>query len=202
MRKLVRVLPQAWRNRLRAWQLRGVASSRDRDESARAALPQEAILHCRFCRTPDARHHVPGDVPLTHPGPFEQSAYRLLHCNVCDVVYLDPEPSAGDLSTLYQGSVQFSDESYSGDAQALRVLDNYGRRLDRLGLVPEAGEALLEVGAGLAWVSRACKQRRAGVRTVAQDVSGECAVQCPWVDHYRVGPLRSLPPGDAMRSPR
>lgn len=192
MRKLARVLPQAWRNRLRAWQLRGMAAWRDRAEAAQAPLLETAV-HCRFCGTAGARHRVLGDVPLTHPGPFRQNAYRLLHCNVCDVVHLDPEPGAADLSTLYEGSVQFSDETYSGDAQALRVLEGYGRRLDRLGLVPDAGQALLEVGAGLAWISRACKQRRDGVHTVAQDVSGECAARCPWVDHYHVGPLRSLP---------
>lgn len=195
LRQFARVLPQTWRNRLRAWQLRGVAAWRDRFEAMAVthAPPREATLHCRFCSTANARHQVLGEVPLTHPGPFEQTGYRLLHCRACDVVYLDPEPGVRDLWTLYQGSTQFSDDLYSSDTQSSRLTEAYGRRLDQLELVPAAGQSVLEVGAGLAWVSRACKQRCADVHTVAQDVSGECAAQCSWVDHYHVGSVRALP---------
>src|SRR6185312_12230025 len=42
------------------------------------------------------------------------------------------------------------------------------------------------------WVSRACKQIDDTVTTVAQDVSGECARACPWVDRYHVGALSTL----------
>jgi ubiquinone/menaquinone biosynthesis C-methylase UbiE len=62
-----------------------------------------------------------------------------------------------------------------------------------LNLVPGNGAAVLEVGAGLAWVSRVCKTANPHVRTVAQDVSNECAHACRWVDEYFVGPVESLP---------
>lgn len=195
LRRFGRLLPQAWRNRLRAWQLRAQSAWRSKLDSPTASVDESTLaeLDCRFCGTPSARHHVIGRVPLTHGGPFEQGNYRLLHCSACDVVYLDPQPGAGDLEILYRDSVQFEDATYSDVTAAARVLDTYGRRLDRLELVPEPGQSLLEVGAGLAWVSRACKVRRPAVRTIAQDVSSECAASCPWVDQYLVGPIHAVP---------
>jgi SAM-dependent methyltransferase len=195
LRKLARLLPQETRNRLRALQLRGLAAWQGRHDADVAQFGESADieLDCRFCGTAAVRHRVIGHVPLTHPGPFEHSDYRLLHCPVCDVIYLDPQPNDEDLRTLYQGSVQFSDKTYSDDAAALRVLDSYARRIERLQLVPAAGQSMLEVGAGLAWVSRACKLRCPTLHTVAQDVSSECAALCPWVDEYVVGSIQSVP---------
>ena len=136
-----------------------------------------------------------GTVGATHPGPFEVSEYRLVHCPACDVVRLAPLPTAEDLRTLYQRTVQFSDAHYTDDVQVERMLAYYGGCLDNYSLLPGPGEACLEVGAGYAWVSRACKQRAPQVRTVAQDVSAECARVCPWVDDYVVGDVEGVAPG-------
>ena len=193
LRKLTRPLPQKWRNRLLAWQLKSLAAWKDKFRSPEIHESAEITLDCRFCGSTASAHRELGNVPLTHPGPFQHRDYRLLHCLNCDVVYLDPEPNANDLETLYQGSAQFTDATYSSDKAVARMLDTYGRRLDQLGIVPQAGQSLLEVGAGMAWVSRACKQRNAGIHTVAQDVSAECAASCPWTDEYILGTIHDVP---------
>jgi SAM-dependent methyltransferase len=134
-----------------------------------------------------------GNVPLTHHGSFSAEQYRLLYFPDSDTVRLDPVPSAQDLDMLYRGSDQFSEASYRSPEQVERLLDYYGNCVDSLELLPADGEACLEVGAGLAWISRVCKQRRPGVRTLAQDLSDEARDQCPWVDDYRVGPIEVVP---------
>jgi 2-polyprenyl-3-methyl-5-hydroxy-6-metoxy-1,4-benzoquinol methylase len=148
---------------------------------------------CPICHRHAPEPTVVGTVATTHPGPFEVSEYRLVHCPVCDVVRLDPPPSDADLCTLYQRSVQFADAHYTDEIQIARILAYYGSCLDNHALLPGPGEASLEVGAGWAWVSRACKLRSAAVRTVAQDVTAECAGRCPWVDQYVVGEVGSIP---------
>jgi SAM-dependent methyltransferase len=129
----------------------------------------------------------------THPGDFETKNYTLQHCEKCDVVYLDPLPKASDLKLLYEDSVQFSSDHYTDPEQVRKILDYYGSELTSLRLLGDGPSRLLEIGAGLAWVSRAAKSQNPKVHTVAQDVSGECANACPWVDNYFVGALDALP---------
>lgn len=146
---------------------------------------------CRLC----ARRGVAavGPVAPTHPAAFQTTGFELRHCPRCDVVYLDPLPTAGDLKLLYEDSVQFSDAHYTDPQQVERILDYYATTVRNHGLLPGTGGRILEVGAGLAWVSRACKVMRPEITTVAQDVSSECTTRCTWVDHYFVGALESLP---------
>jgi SAM-dependent methyltransferase len=112
---------------------------------------------------------------------------------MCDVIYLDPAPSPQDLDVLYRGAPQFTGMHYAGIVEAQRILDGYGRRLDALDLLPGPHESILEVGAGLAWMSGACKERLKSVRTIAQDISKECVGMCPWVDEYLILPIENLP---------
>ena len=133
-----------------------------------------------------------GEVPLTHHGTFSRESYDLLMCRRCEVVHLDPIPSARDLDHLYRESEQFTDPVYTDPERISASLEYYGHCLDDLGLMPESGQHSLEVGAGLSWVSRAIKQRSSEVVTHAQDVSGECVGQCPWVDHYHVAEVDDL----------
>lgn len=146
---------------------------------------------CRACGRRTRLHHLGGVAP-THPGAFHTQRFELIHCRRCDVVYLDPLPTAGDLHVLYEESVQFSDPHYTDPDQVARILDYYGGAVRNLGLLPAPGQRVLEIGAGLAWVSRACKMLDPRVVTVAQDVSAECAAACAWVDTYHVGTLATL----------
>jgi 2-polyprenyl-3-methyl-5-hydroxy-6-metoxy-1,4-benzoquinol methylase len=146
---------------------------------------------CRLCDKRGAS--LLGPVRPTHDGEFHTKNFTLLHCRNCEVVYLDPLPTAADLKLLYEESVQFSDAHYTDPVQVDKILDYYGSAVRNLALLPESGGSVLEIGAGLAWVSRACKAANPAVVTVAQDVSGECAKSCPWVDRYFVGALNVLP---------
>jgi hypothetical protein len=138
-------------------------------------------------------------VTPTQEGAFSSRDQRLVQCAGCEAIYLDPFPTRDDMRALYEGSVQFTDAVYTDPDHAAQILGNYRRRLQRLRLFPRPGEKLLEVGAGLAWVSRVCKLHDSGIVTVAQDVSGECAAQCPWVDEYKVGTVQALPAGESYR---
>ncbi|HEX3894712.1 MAG TPA: class I SAM-dependent methyltransferase [Rudaea sp.] len=146
---------------------------------------------CRLCGKRAAS--TIGSVAPTHPGNFQTKQYTLQHCRKCDVVYLHPLPNASDLKLLYEDSVQFSSDHYTDPEQVRKILDYYGTELASLQLLRDEPCRVLEIGAGLAWVSRAAKGQNPNAHTVAQDVSGECAQACPWVDTYFVGTLDALP---------
>lgn len=152
---------------------------------------------CRLCGARAAT--TIGSVAPTHPGDFARKNYTLRECARCEVVYLHPLPDASDLKLLYEDSVQFSSDHYTDPEQVRKILDYYGSELESLQLLPQGRCRLLEVGAGLAWVSRAAKLRNFEVHTVAQDVSGECATSCPWVDRYFVGTLDKLTDRDPFQ---
>lgn len=157
------------------------------------SMLNDALLEfpCHACGQRAQLHHM-GEVPPTHPGPFHTERFELVHCPVCDVVYLDPAPTPQDLRVLYEESVQFADNHYTEPDRVAQIMEYYGNAVRQLGLLPESGGRVLEVGAGYAWVSRACKEQNPAVVTVAQDVSAECATVCPWVDHYHVGTVDTL----------
>lgn len=146
---------------------------------------------CRACGRRAHQRRL-GKVAPTHPGPFHTPRFELVHCSRCDVVYLDPAPTPDDLHVLYEESVQFSDPHYTDPERVAQILAYYEDAVRKLDLLPSPGESVLEIGAGLAWVSRACKMLEPQVVTVAQDVSTECADICDWVDQYHVGALAAL----------
>jgi 2-polyprenyl-3-methyl-5-hydroxy-6-metoxy-1,4-benzoquinol methylase len=189
-----RAIPLRWRNRIRAFLIRRETVQRFRSQGENfqmQTLESSYACACRFCGKSDALHDVIGNVPVTHHGAFKRMDYRLVRCGACNVVYLDPDPPLEDLRLIYELSDQFTSEHYAAEENADRITQSYGRRLDVLGLVPNPGKTLLEVGAGRAWMSKACKMRSTAIATIAQDISTECAQSCPWVDDYRIGPIES-----------
>lgn len=146
---------------------------------------------CRHC----GKHGVSllGPVAPTHPAAFHTTEFKLEYCKHCDVVYLDPPPTKGDLKLLYEDSKQFTDAHYTDPDQVTKILNYYDSAVRSRKLMQNADGRMLEIGAGLAWVARACKAIDSRVETVAQDVSSECANTCPWVDRYYVGELDTLP---------
>lgn len=197
---MLTVLLQRPRNRVRAWLLRRAAR---RSFAARAiatpAASERPVAACRLCAASSRGQHVLGAAPLTGAAHLQDRRYRLILCTGCDVVYLDPLPTPADLKALYEDASQFTSAEYADAASVRRTVNSYARRIDWLRLLPGAGEGCLEVGAGLAWVSRVCKARNPAVRTVAQDVSAECARVCPWVDDYFVGRMDDLPRNTPFR---
>ncbi len=156
-----------------------------------ASVPP-ALLICPICKCPSDAKAV-GSVPWTHHGPFHTPDFSLLQCHVCDVVYLDPMPTVQDLTTLYQGTAQFEGGHYEGEERVGLVLEYLTNCLKHRKLLPKAGEKMLEVGAGLAWMARACKSLDPSIVTIAQDVTPEASSRCQWVDQYLVAAVEALP---------
>jgi SAM-dependent methyltransferase len=198
MRAISLGLQQA-RNRIRAARLR--SDWRKRNAATKDSVDTDYLKplrsRCRYCESATSR--LLGKVPLTFRQALTLGDYRLAQCEACEVVYLDPEPPPDDLRALYVGSSQFPDARDLLNAQSARTAKSYERRLQYLDLLPGPGDAILEVGAGPAWVCRAAKKRCPDVTTIAQDISDECAADCPWVDNYIVGDLARLPPQRSIR---
>jgi len=147
----------------------------------------------RRCRLCGVRRVAPiGPVAPTHPGNFQTKNFTLQHCRNCDVVYLDPLPQPADLKLLYEDSVQFVSANYTASDRVAQMMRYYSNAIRSFDLLPKAAP-ILEIGAGLAWVARACKAMDPHITTIAQDVSAECVRACPWVDRYFVGTLDDLP---------
>jgi SAM-dependent methyltransferase len=91
---------------------------------------------------------------------------------------------------MYVAHQQFGDE-YTDPRRAASIVSYMTDALERIaatrGWPRERGLAILEVGAGLAWMCRAAKARNVACVTVAQDVSPEAAARCEWVDRYVQG---------------
>ena len=121
---------------------------------------------------------------------LSRNRYTLARCGCGQLLYLSPPPSPSDLHAMYVEHEQFGDE-YTDAKRAASIVDYMTDALERIaamrGWPRERALAILEVGAGLAWMCRAAKARNPACVTVAQDVSPEAAAQCAWVDLYVQG---------------
>ena len=190
---------QRARNRIRAAHLVRVSRRHAKSiTSNRSDGPQMLLSPCRYCDSASRQHQVLGAVPLTSHAPLLQKDYVLAQCVECEVIHLQPEPPAADLRTLYIGSRQLPERNSADDSEAGRIARSYERRLRYLDLYPRPGESALEVGAGPAWVCRAIKRHCPDVKTIAQDISDECAESSPWADEYRVGELDQMTPDGSI----
>ena len=120
---------------------------------------------------------------------FSWQEFSLVQCARCDLIYLGQELSQKDFARMYEESLQFNGSVYREPetvaAAKAFYKTCYERLLREIGIdAPEA--RVLEVGAGRAWMCMVAHEAHSGL-TVAQDVSPECATECPWVDHYVVG---------------
>jgi SAM-dependent methyltransferase len=163
----------------------------ERPTASAVLAPDPRARRCPACHA-ISRIDPVGPLEPTQAGTFHTRDFALVHCRRCDCVRLEPAPTDADLRAMYADAVQFSDDTYSSPERIEAMLRYYGQCLDQLGMMPAAGGASLEVGAGRAWVSRAIKARNPGILTVAQDVTAECATDCPWVDDYVVGAVGDL----------
>jgi hypothetical protein len=126
-----------------------------------------------------------GELGNTKIAPLERTLYNLLHCQDCDVVYLSPLPPERDLEILYVDELQFD---YHNEETGRAIVEFMTSRLravlSRIGA--NGDPAVLEIGAGFAWMARAAKGISASARTVAQDITPEVSKKCAWVDNYIV----------------
>ena len=131
-----------------------------------------------------------GELATTMAMALSRNRYTLARCGCGQLLYLSPAPSPSDLRAMYVEHNQFGDE-YTDPRRAASIVGYMTDALDRIaatrGWPRERALAILEVGAGLAWMCRAAKARNPACVTVAQDVSPEAATRCAWVDRYVQG---------------
>ncbi len=154
--------------------------------SARSVAAE--LRDCPVCHSKANTATRIGTLDNTSAAKLKQEEYDLVQCGNCALVYLSPEPSADDLKTMYVDSAQFADPTYTDPARVAAINEYMSSCLIRIlslqSRTSDAAVKLLEVGAGLAWMSRAAKSLQGMTRTVAQDVSPEATEKCPWVDVY------------------
>ena len=128
-----------------------------------------------------------GELEATCAARLSRTRYSLVRCGCGGLMYLSPAPTSADLKTMYVDEAQFGSE-YTDRERVRAILAYVGSALDALTRAIDrpanAPLRVLEVGAGMAWMCRAAKERRADAMTVAQDISPEAAASCPWVDAY------------------
>jgi hypothetical protein len=158
------------------------------DLAASEPSPRNCPL-CGFTPVPD--HNRLGRlVPKTG-----KKTYNLMLCPTCDLIFMSPLPGEEDLYSLYVGHNQFSSETYRGEhAEGAHRFyrDRMEALLHRMNKPLDAPIRVLEIGAGLSWISYAAKSLCPQSLTVAQDITPEVVKECTWVDHYLVGALEKV----------
>ena len=133
-----------------------------------------------------------GSVAVTQPGSFSSDEFRLVYCRKADVVYLDPIPIEQDFETMYSMG-QFGSSEYVDPERVDLMMEYYSGCINRHFKLCQFDQfRLLEVGAGMAWVSKALKSIKPESLTQGQDISPECVDVCEWVDHYFLGTVEEF----------
>ncbi len=94
---------------------------------------------------------------------------------------------------MYTENQEFDHPVYRDDGHVELILEYYRSSflsiLNYLGYLPSEPLRILEVGAGLAWVSRVAKSVNPQNSTVAQDLTHITKDETPWVDRFIVEDL-------------
>lgn len=147
-----------------------------------------APRRCPICGDAARGAALIGTLATTVPVELERPSYELVECRSCELIYLSPAPSDRDLHSMYVDGIQFGDAVYT-DPERVRAIVGYmteclERMQKRARRDVDEPIAILEVGAGLAWMCRAAKALNPQNATTAQDISPEAALSCAWVDRY------------------
>lgn len=122
---------------------------------------------------------------------FSIEPFSIVKCAPCDMIFLGQNLSNQDFIHMYEESLQFDGSVYREEETVQAAKKYYGgcylQLVSEIGIEP--GQArVLEVGAGRAWMCMVADELGKEI-SVAQDVSPECASECPWVDSYVVGEI-------------
>lgn len=149
------------------------------------------VRSCPVCGKSRAR--IIGQLKKTFLLNLSKGEWDFVQCKHCELLYISPEPSATDLRTIYVESGQFDDPAYTDPARVALIIEYmdgcFRGVVERSRHRANDAVAVLEVGAGLAWMCRAAKAVNPDNVTVALDVSPEAVHQCPWVDFYILGDI-------------
>ncbi len=149
------------------------------------------VRSCPVCGKSRAR--IIGQLKKTFLLSLSKGEWDFVQCKHCELLYISPEPSATDLRTIYVESGQFDDPAYTDPARVALIIEYmdgcFRGVVERSGHRANDAVAVLEVGAGLAWMCRAAKAVNPDNVTVALDISPEAVHKCPWVDFYILGDI-------------
>lgn len=149
------------------------------------------VRSCPVCG--NARARTIGQLKRNFLLSLSQAEWDFVQCKHCELLYISPEPSAADLRAIYVDSGQFDDPAYTDPARIALIIEYmngcFRAVIERSGHGDKDSVAVLEVGAGLAWMCRAAKAVNPDNVTVAQDISPEAVHKCPWVDFYILGDM-------------
>jgi SAM-dependent methyltransferase len=141
----------------------------------------------------NSRVRTIGQLKKTFLLSLSKGEWDFVQCKRCELLYISPEPSSGDLRTIYVDSGQFDDPAYTDPARVALIIQymdgSFRRVVERSGRKADDPAVVLEVGAGLAWMCRAAKTVNPENVTVALDISPEAVLKCPWVDFYILGDI-------------
>src|SRR6202158_1304275 len=155
-----------------------------RSESAKASS-------CPVCGNSRAR--TIGQLKKNFVLSLSKAEWDFVQCKHCELLYISPEPSAADLRAIYVDSGQFDDPVYTDPARVALIIEYlngcFRGVVERSGHRANEAVAVLEVGAGLAWMCRAAKAVNPDNATGAQGISPETVHKCPWVDFYILGDI-------------
>lgn len=161
------------------------------------SLFQPRMRKCPVSGVSGLRLQNLGAVAVTQQVSLSRDTFNLVYSAKADLVYLDPLPEEQDFELMYS-AVQFDSDEYSDPARIESMMDYYSKCIERhfqLDLHQSQSSEpfkMLEVGAGMSWVSRALKSIEPEARTQAQDISPECLEKCEWVDDYFHGTIEAL----------
>ncbi len=157
--------------------------------------------HLRPCPISGARGRklqILGSVAVNQCLEFSRKNFNLVYSQKADVIYLDPLPEIQDFADMYSAP-QFTDAEYTDPERIKSMKTYYTDCVERHFPIGnfEYSKArpfrLLEIGAGMAWVSKALKSViPESCWTQAQDISPECVDRCDWVDEYFLGTVDEL----------
>jgi SAM-dependent methyltransferase len=158
-------------------------------QSKRSESPP--IRPCPVCGNSHAR--TIGQLKTTVLLNLSHAEWAFAQCKYCELLYISPEPSAADLRKIYVESAQFDDPVYTDAGRVALIIEYmngcFRRILERSAHIEGDSVAILEVGAGLAWMCRTAKSVNPCNVTVAQDISPEAVSKCCWVDFYILGDI-------------
>jgi SAM-dependent methyltransferase len=153
-----------------------------------SSTQDKTIRNCPVCGREGHEATWIGKLETTAGSALKQPVYDLVQCGGCTLVYLSPAPPPEDLKAIYVDSTQFEDPLYTDSARIAAINEYLSSCLSRIlstqGKAADAHIKVLEVGAGMAWMSRAAKSLQPQSITTAQDITAEAATKCAWVDHY------------------
>ena len=153
-------------------------------------IPPNNIRACPICGS-SAGDYI-GKLPVNvNPHNLEKTdEYDLTNCSCGELIYCSPCPSECDIHTMYTENQTYEHPVYRDDEIVARALEYYRSSflsiLNYLGYLPSKPLRILEVGAGLAWVSRVAKSVNPQNSTVAQDLMHLSKDEVPWVDRFIV----------------